>query len=63
MTTINKPLFSQPAVGTSETHDISDHNRSEGQEYQRLSDNADEAFAEVRLRVPLYLIAAAALLG
>lgn len=62
MKTIYEPLFTQvgsvPASARS-----SAYNRTEGEQCQRLTEQADETLADARFPVPLYVIAAAALLG
>ena len=63
MTTLPKPVLPQSAVVTSEPHDVSDPQTTKGEESRWLSEWADQPFADGRFPVPLYVIAAAALLG
>ena len=63
MKTINEPLFTQVGSDLASAGGLSAYNRIEGEQCERLTEQADETLADVRFQVPLYLIAAAALLG
>jgi hypothetical protein len=62
MKTIYELLFTQvgkvPASAPSSAYD-----RIEGEQCQRRTEQSDETLADARFPVPLYVIAAAALLG
>ena len=63
MSTINEPLFTQVGVVRAAARRISAYNRIEGQESEKRTEQTDETLADTRFPVPLYVIAAAALLG
>ncbi len=63
MKTTNEPLFTRVGSDLASARSASAYNRIEGEQCQRLTEQADETLADVRFQVPLYLIAAAALLG
>jgi hypothetical protein len=63
MTTINEPFFALLGAVPPSASGAAAYNRIEGKEYQSSIEQPHEGFADARLPVPLYLIAAAALLG
>lgn len=63
MTTSNEPLFTQVGVLPPSASGTSAYDHIEGKEYGARTEQADECLADAPVRVPLYLIAAAALLG
>jgi len=63
METIYEPLFTQIGSVLASPGSASAYNRIEGEQCPRLTENADETLANARFPVPLYVIAAAALLG
>jgi hypothetical protein len=62
MKTIYEPLFTQVGSDLASPCSASAYDRIEGEQCQRLTEQADKT-QDVRFLVPLYLIAAAALLG
>jgi hypothetical protein len=64
MKTINEPLFTQVGAVTASARNAAACN-IDREKYRSLTDQADGTFEDVeeRVAVPLYLIAAAALLG
>jgi hypothetical protein len=62
MKTLYKPLFTQVSSVLAPPGS-SAYNRIEGEQCQKLTEQADETLADARFPVPLYVIAAAALLG
>lgn len=63
MTTSNEPLFTQVGVVPPSASGASAYDRIEGKEYGARTEQGGEGLAHNRFLVPLYLIAAAALLG
>ena len=63
MTTINDPSFTLFGVVPPSASGAAAYDRIEGKEYQPGIERPDEGFADAPLPLPLYLIAAAALLG
>ena len=63
MKTIYEPLFTQVGSVLGSARSASAYDRIEGEQCQRLTEQADETLADVPCPVPLYVIAAAALLG
>lgn len=63
MTTINEPFFTLLGLTSSSPSGASEYNRIEGKEYPHGIEQPDGGLVECRLPVPLYIVAAAALLG
>jgi hypothetical protein len=63
MKTIYEPVFTQVGSDLASARSVSAYDRIEGEQCQRLTEQADETLADARFPVPLYVIAAAALLG
>jgi hypothetical protein len=63
MKTIYEPFFTQLGPVLAPPGSASAYNRIEGEQCQRLTEQTDETLADARFPVPLYIIAAAALLG
>jgi hypothetical protein len=63
MKTIYEPLFTQIGSVLGSARSTSAYDRIEGEQCQRLTEQADETLADARFPVPLWVIAAAALLG
>jgi hypothetical protein len=63
MKTIYEPLFTQVGSNLTSARSASAYDRIEGEQCQRRTEQADETLADARFPVPLYIIAAAALLG
>jgi hypothetical protein len=63
MKTIYEPLFTQVGPFFAPPGRASAYNRIEGEQCQKLTEQVDETLAGARFPVPLYVIAAAALLG
>ena len=59
----SEPLFTQAGSVLALAGSASAYNRIEGEQCQRPSEQAHETLADARFPVPLYVIAAAALLG
>jgi len=63
MTSINQSLFTQLGLVPPPARDASAYDRIEGTGHEGRTEQSDEGFAEACFPVPLYVIAAAALLG
>ena len=63
MKMIYEPLFTQVGSVLAPPGSASAYNRIEGEQCQKLTEQADETLADARFPVPLYVIAAAAVLG
>lgn len=63
MTTINKPFLSQPPLAASADPDIYKGSLINDEDYASPTEHVDEELVDGGLPVPLYVIAAAALLG
>ena len=63
MTSINQSFFTQLGLTPPSASGASAYDRIEGTEHEGRTEQSDEGFAEACFPVPLYIIAAAALLG
>lgn len=63
MTSMNESFFTLLGVDPLSASGASAYNRIEGKEYERRIAQPDEGLVDSYLPVPLYVIAAAALLG
>lgn len=63
MSTLNEPLFTQAGVVRTAARGISAYNRIEGEDYESRTEQTDEIPMDTPFPLPLYVIAAAALLG
>ena len=63
MTSINQSLFTQLGLVPPSASGASSCDRIEGTGHKDRTEQSDEGFAEACFPVPLYVIAAAALLG
>ena len=63
MTTINKPVLSQSRIAASADPEISKGKFINDEDYTGPTEHADKGVLDGGLLVPLYVIAAAALLG
>ena len=63
MKTIYEPLFTQVGIIPASTRDTPAGERIERDDYRIVTEPTDEPLSDTRFPLPLYVIAAAALLG
>ncbi len=63
MKPLYEPLFTQVGSDLASTRSVFAYDRIEGEQCHRPTEQADEILSDARFQIPLYVIAAAALLG